>query len=1308
MTNLVTEKEYTVDVKASCGQTWFTAPETFTLAYTAPVATVSNITDQDAVVSWTAVADADSYLFRGVVKGTGIDWTKATAIPKDNPSVTFSGLSPNAEYDVYVGAVYGEHIEAAEMVSFTSITIAPKNLAVSDIKATSATLTWDYEGAATSFEYALGDDADNLSWLAGESPLALTELLANTSYTFYVRAAYDNGAKSDSIKLTFHTECAAFTIPFEENFNGLTSGTIPECWDNSEGTTTWAAYKWSYYVSGHEGACVRFDSYNNANGNTNILATPAITVDKAAVLKFWCKNYKGGAFEVLISEVGAAERDTLLEELTGIENWTEKEVEIPAKFIGKDVRIFFCGTSNYGFNQNAYSLYVDDVTVTEKPTCLKPTNLTASNVLYNSAELSWTANSGETAWNLEIKVADGEWTPVDAVITNPYALTGLESGKIHYARVQAACTTEDHSEWSNEVSFTPAYKAPTNVIVNNVTTNSATISWTANSGETAWKIQYNKAGSSTAHEEDATANPYVLEGLDSGTSYEVRVVAGTTAFSAYVDFTTTCEAVANLPWSENFESAVTNAAPNCWALLNAQFASKDTRPYIAVAANSGYYQDSKALFFRSEEDFGFAILPEFNMALDTAQITFSHIEDSGIGNLVFGYITDITDASTFVAILECTASSTWKTETAVALTKVPNGVRLAFKHNNAGASYYYDAAVDNILIEAIPACAVPTNLAVLSVTDHSASLSFDSEAESFNYMIRKQGVETWDGGAVTITSTTFTIDELEPNTTYEVTVHAVCAGTSTSSLWTAEVAFTTDCATRTMPYEVAFAEGTPECWTLDGKNDAWKVSNENLRFSANSNVPGVATLPNVHISGTNPVIRLNYSNVYGTRTIAASIHVVAADADSTFTLVDHSALADAELRLDAFVDKDVTITLNLGNTTGTAYFDLKYFNVNNKQFVAPTNVAAVAGIGEATLTWEAGDNETSWEVYYYEKAKEEDQTSYQFITDVTTTSCTISGLANGVTYAARVKAIYEGGTSIGSVAAEFTTLLPQPTALEVSALGAHTATLSWTAAEGVAKYQWSLTEGEWLEANVVETTSVDLTELDANKAYTFFVRSYVSETISSEAISKAFTTDCDVVAMPFVEDFNSLTIGQIPTCWERTDATYTWTYYADGHDGACVRFDSYLNAAGNKDTLATPQIAISGEEPVLNFFFKNPDGGDFTVAIETATDTIALISEGLTGVANWQDTTVALSAYIGQTVRIFFLATSNEHDYAAGVDAHLYLDDVKVIEKPETPTAIDNIFGMDSKNAVKFVENGVLYILRDGVIYNAQGARVNK
>ncbi|MCQ2338548.1 MAG: T9SS type A sorting domain-containing protein [Paludibacteraceae bacterium] len=239
-----------------------------------------------------------------------------------------------------------------------------------------------------------------------------------------------------------------------ETFDGITAG-IPAGWDNSDGTTFSDSYKWTYYATGAgtTGHCVRFDSYYNSNGNTNMLKTPAMDLSTGAwILKFKFKNPTGGDFSVFISTDGGATYATpLLTGLTGQANWTEREVSLSSYANGSsNVKIVFQGTSNYGSpTQDQCSIYLDDVTVESAPTCKSPTGLAVSNLSRTGATLTWGLSvdgSIPATYIYTLTDADGNVIEQNAALTAPslqYAIaTQLTPNTTYTASLRGDCTSE--------------------------------------------------------------------------------------------------------------------------------------------------------------------------------------------------------------------------------------------------------------------------------------------------------------------------------------------------------------------------------------------------------------------------------------------------------------------------------------------------------------------------------------------------------------------------------------------------------------------------------------------------------------------------------------------------------------------------------------------------------------------------------------------------------------------------------------------------------------------------------------------------
>jgi hypothetical protein len=112
--------------------------------------------------------------------------------------------------------------------------------------------------------------------------------------------------------------------------------------------------------------------------------------------------------------------------------------------------------------------------------CLRPTNLSASNITINSADVSWNAPTGG-ATGYEYAVTASPTPPASGTpttTTNGQA-SGLLLNTTYYLHVRSQCSPVDYSTWETTTFQTlDAYcKPPTSVFYSNITTNSIDILW---------------------------------------------------------------------------------------------------------------------------------------------------------------------------------------------------------------------------------------------------------------------------------------------------------------------------------------------------------------------------------------------------------------------------------------------------------------------------------------------------------------------------------------------------------------------------------------------------------------------------------------------------------------------------------------------------------------------------------------------------------------------------------------------------------------------------------------------------------------
>ena len=124
----------------------------------------------------------------------------------------------------------------------------------------------------------------------------------------------------------------------------------------------------------------------------------------------------------------------------------------PTQLLGFKYRFNFNGTGIWGWG---FCTSSPTITSQMPPSCLSPTDLTASGMTNSTANLSWTANGSEEAWNIEFGsvgfvLGEGSLIPVN---TNPYEITGLTTNSSYDYYVQADCG-DGTSEWSGPFNFT--------------------------------------------------------------------------------------------------------------------------------------------------------------------------------------------------------------------------------------------------------------------------------------------------------------------------------------------------------------------------------------------------------------------------------------------------------------------------------------------------------------------------------------------------------------------------------------------------------------------------------------------------------------------------------------------------------------------------------------------------------------------------------------------------------------------------------------------------------------------------------------
>ena len=415
----------------------------------------------------------------------------------------------------------------------------------------------------------------------------------------------------------------------------------------------------------------------------------------------------------------------------------------------------------------------------------------------------------------------------------------------------------------------PSCLEVTNLAVSATSTNSITLTWNDNHNPdgTGYTV-YNMADTSDVNA-TINGNSALIENLDANTLYtfgvESNCASGDDAAIVTVSGRTECD-VFTAPYTWTFEDMTASAAPLCWTKIGT-----GTVNVISSTTNS---HDGTMYVRFSGSTSNLVALPETQDEIGTLQLRFwtrpESYTNTSCGNFSVGYITDITDATTFVEVANYVYNdfSAYEEKT-VTFAGAPAGARMAMRHNAGSTSWYW--YIDDVTIEEAPDCLPVSGLTVSNITTNDATLSWTGDAASYVVYDMSDTSVIASG----VSATTYDLSGLDAMTSYTFGVAAEC-GADISPI--VSVAFNTACTAVSLPYTETFesTSASRECWTLFGYGNLSGSTgmgfvtingHEALRFSSYSNADdynqyGFSPLMDVNPTANNLLVNVVYAT-YG-------------------------------------------------------------------------------------------------------------------------------------------------------------------------------------------------------------------------------------------------------------------------------------------------------------------------------------------------------------------------------------------------------------------------------------------------------------
>jgi len=434
-------------------------------ALDAPSLTAFSATSTSVIFSWAAMSEADSYwplLYDGNTKEN----LQQQVVDKSVMMHTFSGLAPNTLYIIAVASIKGNEVSTLDNVYcsryFTTAPAMPagSSIKASDIRQTSATLTWTAETLPAGCSYRI--ERLSPSWwydVTTNTSYTVSDLTPGTTYTYrYCLHREGDNAFSDYKSVTFTTPAAPAAPAKPEGFavTGRTANSITLGWTSSypcQVMRTDSTYSTTYETKNNASGSATFTGLAagaeyffkiqavngtlvSAFAQTSGVTTPARpgnpvqTGSSAGSVSITWTAPSGSVDSYVLRLAGGAGAGTFTTstaapsfEFTGLAPGTEYTVTVASRLKGLE--------SEQTTPLKVSTLSSDSVAV--------PQGVRVAAVTQTTVKLEWNGQPDTDGFLIyRSDSADGSYTEVGEVKgSTAFTDTGLQPGAAYYYRIRA-------------------------------------------------------------------------------------------------------------------------------------------------------------------------------------------------------------------------------------------------------------------------------------------------------------------------------------------------------------------------------------------------------------------------------------------------------------------------------------------------------------------------------------------------------------------------------------------------------------------------------------------------------------------------------------------------------------------------------------------------------------------------------------------------------------------------------------------------------------------------------------------------------
>nr|MCR4826139.1 fibronectin type III domain-containing protein [Bacteroidales bacterium] len=1049
----------------------------------------------------------------------------------------------------------------------------PESIEVSEVTAYSANVAW--EGGSGTYQLQLKAPTDE-DWedvmYGSYTSFSFDELTPATTYEVRVRSLCGEDPETGEPVVSFWkstsftTPCAIITsYPWTTNFDdvaGSTSGTtnnLPMCW-NYINSSTYSSYKgypivYSASATAYSGNnYLRFYSYAyyNTSGTTTYdpqdqyAILPEMEGLDGKQISFFARGHNASStFKVgLMTDPADASTFTAIATQALTTSYEEYTYDIQGE--GNYIAIMIEAANP---SRTTNGVYIDDIKVADPPACPKPQSFVVvdSSVTAHTATLSWASDA--SAW--QISLVNGEEEEIFDVEENPYTFTGLAPETTFTVKVRANCGTIV-SEWSVEKNFTTAIAcpAPTGLAASGITSHEATLDWTGTSE--SYNVMYRTAAYTDGLGESfGTSLPSGWENKSGLLSTIMN--GGTFGTTTHWSFGSS-----NGVFDQHARINIYGTTKNGW-LITPEITVNEGFNFsfdLALTAFSGTVgapattgtDDKFVVLVTTDNEASWTILRQWDNA--GSEYVYNDIANSAAGenvninidqyigmNVRFAFYGESTtsnaDNNLHIDNVSCGIyheAGDWQSfvvnEAPAQLTDLEGGTAYNAKLQGDCGVEGLSVETSAITFSTLPACSAPAELTCTGVTTTTATFTWTTgDYPECQVEVTNNGVSEY----YTANETPYTVEGLNPGTTYTVRVRPLCD----TSLWSSTVTVITGFV---VPLVEPFnTTSIPVGWS----RYVGLLSGVMAGTTTLSPVTSIWTFG----AGSNGVFDSHaYINIYGTSR-------------------DHWLVTPLVLMED---NVELSFDLALTKYSGTLQPITDTLGQDDKFVVLITN-----------------DNGASWQVL-----RQWDNTGSEYVYNNIACSATGEYVTIDLSsYAGQNVAIAFYGEStvtetgsdnnlhIDNVSINYIPTCPKPVDLSAEDITYNSATLSWSVS-GLENDGWNLAYKKVSDTVFTYVEGVAhpyvLGGLAPATTYEFYVIANCGQGgMSESSIAYTFTTECGVItSFPWSENFDAYTgttsgaTNNLPICWNYIN-TSTYSSYK----GYPVVYNSSGNASSTPNSL---------------------------------------------------------------------------------------------------------------------------------------------